>query len=39
MDLVGLAGGAPRAPLRPLGAAERERVSTLLGAAGLARVA
>ena len=39
MDLVGLAGGVPRAPLRPLGAAERERVSTLLGAAGLARVA
>ena len=39
MDLVGLIGGAPRAPLRPLGAAERERVSTLLGAAGLARVA
>jgi 4-hydroxy-2-oxoglutarate aldolase len=39
MDLVGLTGGAPRAPLRPLGAAERERVSTLLGAAGLARVA
>ena len=39
MDLVGLAGGVPRGPLRPLGAAERERVSTLLGAAGLARVA
>ncbi len=39
MDLVGLAGGPPRAPLRPLGAAERERVSTLLGTAGLARVA
>jgi 4-hydroxy-2-oxoglutarate aldolase len=39
MDLVGLAGGAPRPPLRPLGAGERERVSTLLGAAGLARVA
>jgi 4-hydroxy-2-oxoglutarate aldolase len=39
MDLVGLAGGVPRAPLRPLGAGERERVSTLLGAAGLARVA
>ena len=39
MDLVGLSGGVPRGPLRPLGAAERERVSTLLGAAGLARVA
>jgi len=39
MDLVGLAGGVPRSPLRPLGAGERERVSTLLGAAGLARVA
>jgi 4-hydroxy-2-oxoglutarate aldolase len=39
MDLVGLAGGAPRGPLRPLGTAERERVSTLLGTAGLARVA
>jgi len=39
MDLVGLAGGPPRAPLRPLGAGERERVSTLLGSAGLARVA
>lgn len=39
MDLVGLAGGVPRGPLRPLGAGERERVSTLLGAAGLARVA
>jgi 4-hydroxy-2-oxoglutarate aldolase len=39
MDLVGLSGGLPRGPLRPLGAAERERVSTLLGAAGLARVA
>jgi 4-hydroxy-2-oxoglutarate aldolase len=39
MDLVGLAGGAPRAPLRALGAGERERVSTLLGSAGLARVA
>lgn len=30
MDLVGLAGGAPRAPLRPLGAAERERVKALI---------
>lgn len=39
MDLVGLVGGVPRAPLRPLGAGERERVATLLGAAGLARVA
>lgn len=39
MDLVGLAGGPPRAPLRPLGAGERERLSTLLGSAGLARVA
>ena len=39
MDLVGLAGGPPRAPLRALGAGERERVSTLLGSAGLARVA
>jgi 4-hydroxy-2-oxoglutarate aldolase len=39
MDLVGLTGGAPRGPLRPLGTAERERVSTLLGTAGLARVA
>ena len=39
MDLVGLAGGPPRPPLRPLGAGERERLSTLLGSAGLARVA
>jgi len=39
MDLVGLAGGLPRGPLRPLGTAERERVATLLGTAGLARVA
>jgi 4-hydroxy-2-oxoglutarate aldolase len=39
MDLIGLTGGAPRGPLRPLGTAERERVSTLLGTAGLARVA
>jgi 4-hydroxy-2-oxoglutarate aldolase len=39
MDLVGLAGGPPRAPLRPLGAGERERLATLLGSAGLARVA
>jgi 4-hydroxy-2-oxoglutarate aldolase len=39
MDLVGLTGGLPRGPLRPLGTAERERVSTLLGTAGLARVA
>jgi len=39
MDLIGLAGGLPRAPLRPLGTAERERVATLLGTAGLARVA
>ena len=39
MDLIGLTGGLPRAPLRPLGTAERERVATLLGTAGLARVA
>jgi 4-hydroxy-2-oxoglutarate aldolase len=39
MDLIGLSGGPPRAPLRPLGAGERERISTLLGSAGLARVA
>jgi dihydrodipicolinate synthase/N-acetylneuraminate lyase len=39
MDLVGLAGGPPRAPLRPLGAGERERLATLLGSVGLARVA
>jgi 4-hydroxy-2-oxoglutarate aldolase len=39
MDLVGLSGGLPRGPLRPLGTAERERIATLLGTAGLARVA
>jgi len=39
MDLVGLDGGLPRAPLRALGTAERERIATLLGTAGLARVA
>jgi 4-hydroxy-2-oxoglutarate aldolase len=39
MDLVGLTGGPPRAPLRPLGAGERERLATLLGSVGLARVA
>jgi 4-hydroxy-2-oxoglutarate aldolase len=39
MDLVGLTGGLPRPPLRALGTAERERVATLLGTAGLARVA
>src|SRR5256885_11037542 len=31
MDLIGLTGGLPRGPLRPLGIAERERGSTLLG--------
>jgi len=30
MDLVGLAGGAPRPPLRPLHPADRERVKELL---------
>ena len=39
MDLIGLTGGLPRGPLRALDTAERERVSTLLGTAGLARVA
>lgn len=32
MDCVGLIGGAPRGPLRPLGAAERDRVAALVGA-------
>jgi len=32
MDAVGLRGGAPRSPLRPLGAADRERVAALVRA-------
>jgi 4-hydroxy-2-oxoglutarate aldolase len=35
MDLVGLPGGAPRAPLLPLDARQRGRVADLLAAAGL----
>ena len=35
MELVGLAGGAPRSPLLPLDAAERETVRTALEAAGV----
>lgn len=31
MDCVGLAGGPPRSPLRPLTPAERERVAALVG--------
>jgi len=35
LDHVGLAGGAPRAPLQPLGDVERGRVAELLAAAAL----
>jgi 4-hydroxy-2-oxoglutarate aldolase len=35
LDQVGLAGGPPRAPLQPLGDADRERVAALLAAAEL----
>ena len=38
MDLVGLAGGPPRPPLRACDAAERARVAALLTAAGLTGV-
>jgi 4-hydroxy-2-oxoglutarate aldolase len=39
MEMVGLRGGSPRAPFLPLSVAQRARVSALIGAAGLARVA
>jgi 4-hydroxy-2-oxoglutarate aldolase len=39
MDLVGLAGGAPRAPLLALDAAERARVQAALATAGVAPAA
>jgi 4-hydroxy-2-oxoglutarate aldolase len=35
LDLVGLAGGAPRAPLRALPESERDRVAELVRAAGV----
>ena len=35
LDAIGLSGGSVRAPLLPLGAADRERVHELLAAAGL----
>ncbi|NIP59338.1 MAG: hypothetical protein GWM92_13510, partial [Gemmatimonadetes bacterium] len=35
VDLLGLHGGAPRSPLRPLPDAERERVEATLERAGL----
>ena len=35
MELVGLAGGAPRSPLLPLDAAERDAVSAALNVAGV----
>jgi 4-hydroxy-2-oxoglutarate aldolase len=36
MDYVGLAGGAPRSPIPPLGTRDRERVAALLAEAKLA---
>jgi len=39
LDHVGLAGGPPRAPLQPLGDAERDRVAELLAAAELSAAA
>lgn len=39
MDVVGLAGGEPRAPLLALGALDRARVGELLAAAGVATAA
>lgn len=39
LDLVGLHGGLVRAPLLPLGAADRERVAMLLRASDVARAA
>lgn len=39
LDLVGLHGGAPRAPLLALGESQRERVGSLVRAAGAARAA
>lgn len=39
LDLIGLAGGEPRSPLRALPASERERVSELVRAAGMVRAA
>lgn len=39
LDLVGLAGGAPRPPLLPATAAERQQIATLLEEAGAARAA
>jgi 4-hydroxy-2-oxoglutarate aldolase len=39
LDVVGLAGGPVRAPLRPLRPSARERVADLLRAAGLSRAA
>ena len=35
MELVGLAGGAPRSPLLPLGDADRARVEAMLRDAGV----
>jgi 4-hydroxy-2-oxoglutarate aldolase len=39
LDLVGLNGGAPRAPLLGLPASERDRVASLVRAAGMVRAA
>jgi len=39
LDVIGLDGGAPRAPLLPLPASERDRVAGLVRAAGVARAA
>ncbi|HEY9480366.1 MAG TPA: dihydrodipicolinate synthase family protein [Gemmatimonadaceae bacterium] len=39
MDLVGLHGGEPRAPLLPLAASQRDRVASLVRAAGAVRAA
>jgi hypothetical protein len=39
MDAVGLRGGAPRPPLLPVKAAQRQQIMSLLEAAGAARAA
>jgi len=39
LDLVGLSGGAPRAPLLDLAASEHDRVASLVRAAGMVRAA
>jgi 4-hydroxy-2-oxoglutarate aldolase len=39
LDLIGLAGGDPRAPLHPLPASGRDRVADLIRAAGMVRAA